>query len=197
MERLIDSSLIERAVEELKKGNIIVSPTDTIYGILADATNEEAVRKLYRIRRPSGKPFLVLLPDESWIEEFCLEVPEKAKPLLELEGITLVLPKKCSKYDYINRDSIAVRIPKRGIIKEILQRLGRPVVAPSANPEGEKPAESIQEAKKYFGDQVSLYVDGGVIKGEPSTIVSFVEGVKILREGKVKREEIERIIGRL
>ncbi len=190
-------SLVERAVKELKKGNLIVSPTDTIYGILADATNEEAVKKLYEIRRPSGRPFIVLLPDESWIEEMCLEIQEKAKPLLRIEGLTLVLPKRCRKYDYINRDSLAIRIPRRGIIKEILKRLSRPVVAPSANPEGEKPAESVEEARKYFGDKVALYIDGGVIKGEPSTVVSFVNGIKILREGKVEREEIEKIIGKL
>ena len=190
-------NLIEKAVEELKKGNLVVSPTDTIYGILADATNEEAVKKLYKIRRPSGRPFIVLLSDESWIEKMCLELPEKVKPLLKIEGLTLVLPKRCSKYNYINKDSLAIRIPRRGIIKEILEKLNRPVVAPSANPEGKKPAESVEEAKRYFGDKVSLYIDGGVIKGEPSTVISFVDGVKILREGKVKREEIEKIIGKL
>ena len=190
-------NLIEKAVEELKKGNLVVSPTDTIYGILADATNEEAVKKLYKIRRPSGRPFIVLLSDESWIEKMCLELPEKVKPLLKIEGLTLVLPKRCSKYNYINKDSLAIRIPRRGIIEEILEKLNRPVVAPSANPEGEKPAESVEEAKRYFGDKVSLYIDGGVIKGEPSTVISFVDGVKILREGKVKREEIEKIIGKL
>ena len=190
-------NLIEKAVEELKKGNLVVSPTDTIYGVLADATNEEAVKKLYKIRRPSGRPFIVLLSDESWIEKMCLELPEKVKPLLKIEGLTLVLPKRCSKYNYINKDSLAIRIPRRGIVKEILEKLNRPVVAPSANPEGEKPAESVEEAKRYFGDKVSLYIDGGVIKGEPSTVISFVDGVKILREGKVKREEIEKIIGKL
>lgn len=190
-------NLIEKAVEELKKGNLVVSPTDTIYGVLADATNEEAVKKLYKIRRPSGRPFIVLLSDESWIEKMCLELPEKVKPLLKIEGLTLVLPKRCSKYNYINKDSLAIRIPRRGIVKEILEKLNRPVVAPSANPEGEKPAESVEEAKRYFGAKVSLYIDGGVIKGEPSTVISFVDGVKILREGKVKREEIEKIIGKL
>ncbi len=189
-------NFIEKAVEELKKGNLIVSPTDTIYGILTDATNKEAVKKLYKLRRPSGRPFIVLLPDENWIKEMCLEIPERAKPLLKLEGLTLVLPKKCSKYDYINKDSLAIRIPRRGIIKEILKKLNRPVVAPSANPEGKKPAESVEEAKRYFGDKVSLYIDGGIIKGKPSTVVSFVNNVKILREGKVKKEEIEQIIGK-
>ncbi len=188
---------VERAVEELKKGNLIVSPTDTIYGILADATNEKAVKELYRIRRPSGKPFIVLLPNESWIKKMCLELPESAIPLLSIEGITLVLPKRCKKYDYISKNSLAIRIPRKGIIYEILQNLNKPVVAPSANPEGEKPAESVEEAKKYFGNKVSLYIDGGVIKGEPSTVISFVDGVKILREGKVKKEKIEQIIGKL
>lgn len=190
-------NIIERAVEELKKGNLVVAPTDTIYGILADARNEKAVKKLYRIRRPSGRPFIVLLPSEEWIEKMCLEIPEGLRSLLKIEGLTLVLPKRCGRYDYINKDSLAVRIPKKGIVKEILKRLKGPVVAPSANPEGRKPARTAEEAKRYFGNAVSLYVDGGVVEGEPSTILSLINGIQILREGRVKRREIEEITGKL
>ncbi|AAC06854.1 L-threonylcarbamoyladenylate synthase [Aquifex aeolicus] len=187
---------LKEAVEILKKGGIIVAPTDTLYGILADATNEEAVKRLYKIRRPSGKPFLVLLPDESWLEKLCLDVKEEHKKLLKVEGLTLVFRKTCDKLDYVSKGTLAVRLPQKGFIRDLLSELKKPVVAPSVNPEGKKPAESVEEAYNYFGNKVDLYIDAGVIKGEPSTILDLTEGVKILREGKVKKEEIEKILNR-
>ncbi|HIP42563.1 MAG TPA: threonylcarbamoyl-AMP synthase [Aquifex aeolicus] len=187
---------LEKAVEVLKNGKIVVAPTDTLYGMLADATNEEVVRRLYTIRRPSGKPFLILIPDETWIDKLCLELPKEYENLLKVEGLTLILKTSCGKFSYINRGSLAARIPRRGFIKELLKRFAKPVVAPSVNPEGKKPAETISEAVKYFGEKVALYVDAGEIKGEPSTILDLKEGIKIVREGKVKKEEIEKILNR-
>ena len=190
MRILKEDEALEKAKEVLQKGKIVVAPTDTIYGMLADATNEEAVKRLYEIRRPSGKPFLVLIPDENWIEKLCLELPEKYKFLLHKEGVTLVLRKRCNKLSHVSKDSLAVRIPKRGFVRKLLNIFGKPLVAPSVNPEGKKPAATIKEAVNYFGNEVELYVDGGEIKGEPSTVVDLREGLKILREGRVKREEI-------
>ncbi|GAB6065404.1 L-threonylcarbamoyladenylate synthase [Aquifex pyrophilus] len=194
---LKEEEVLLKAKEVLEKGGIVVAPTDTIYGMLADATNEEAVKRLYEIRRPSGKPFLVLIPDESWIVELCLDLPEEYKPLLHKEGITLVLKKRCDKLSYISKDSLAVRIPKKGFVRKLLDVFKKPLVAPSVNPEGKKPATTIEEAYRYFGDKVELYVDGGKIEGEPSTLVDLREGLKVLREGRVKKEEIERIIDKL
>ena len=187
---------LEKAVEVLKNGEIVVAPTDTLYGMLTDATKEEAVRRLYNIRRPSGKPFLILLPDETWINKLCLELPKEYESLLKVEGLTLILETTCDKFSYINKGSLAVRIPRKGFIKELLKTFAKPVVAPSVNPEGKKPAETISEAVKYFGEKVALYVDAGEIKGEPSTILDLKEGIKIVREGKVKKEEIEKILNR-
>ncbi|RUM31499.1 MAG: threonylcarbamoyl-AMP synthase [Aquifex sp.] len=187
---------LEKAVEVLKNGEIVVAPTDTLYGMLTDATSEEAVRRLYNIRRPSGKPFLILIPDETWINKLCLELPKGYEELLKVEGLTLILKTTCDKFSYINKGSLAVRIPRKGFIKELLKTFAKPVVAPSVNPEGKKPAETISEAVKYFGEKVSLYVDAGEIKGEPSTILDLKEDIKIVREGKVKKDAIEKILNR-
>jgi len=191
---LREEDALERTVDILKKGELVVAPTDTIYGILADATNEKAVINLYKLRRPSGRPFIVLIPSEDWIEELCLELEEKYRKLLNVEGLTLVLPKTCNKYDYINKGSLAVRKPLRGFVRKVLSLLGRPVVAPSANPEGLPPARTAEEAYNYFGQKVSLYVEGGRLEGEPSTVLSLIGKPEILREGRVKREELERIL---
>ncbi len=191
---LREEEALEKSVELLKKGELVVVPTDTIYGILADATNESAVRNLYELRRPSGRPFIVLIPSEEWIEKLCLKLEESYRKLLNVEGLTLVLPKSCSRYDYINRESLAVRKPLRGFVRKVLSLLDRPVVAPSANPEGLPPARTAEEAYRYFREKVSLYVDGGRLEGEPSTVLSLVKGPRILREGRVKREELERLL---
>lgn len=192
----VSEKALREAAKVLKKGGLVVAPTDTLYGILADATNESAVERLYEIRRPSGKPFLVLLPDESWIEKLCLEVKEEYKKFLKVEGLTVVLKKKCNKLNYVSKETLAVRIPKVGFIKELLKEVKKPLVAPSVNPEGEKPAETIKEAYNYFGDKIDLYIDAGVVKGEPSTILDLTKDVKILREGKVKKEVIEKLLNR-
>ncbi|NPA32690.1 MAG: threonylcarbamoyl-AMP synthase [Aquificae bacterium] len=184
------------AVRVLERGGIVVAPTDTLYGMLADATNPEAVRKLYEIRRPSGKPFLVLIPHEGWVREMCLRMPKEGEKLIKLEGVTLVLKKECERFSHVNRESIAVRVPRRGFVRDLISAFGKPLVAPSTNPEGKPPAKSVEEALSYFGSLVDLYVDAGIITGEPSTIVDLREGVRILREGRVKREEIEKVIGR-
>jgi len=187
---------LEKAVEVLEMGEIVVAPTDTLYGMLTDATNEEAVKRLYTIRRPSGKPFLILIPDETWINKLCLKFPEEYESLLKVEGLTLILRTVCDKFSYINKGSLAVRIPRKGFIKELLKTFAKPVVAPSVNPEGKKPAETISEAVKYFGEKVALYVDAGEIKGKPSTILDLKESIKIVREGKVRKDTIEKILNR-
>ncbi|HID66595.1 MAG TPA: threonylcarbamoyl-AMP synthase [Aquificaceae bacterium] len=187
---------LEKAVEVLEMGEIVVAPTDTLYGMLTDATNEEAVKRLYTIRRPSGKPFLILIPDETWINKLCLKFPKEYESLLKVEGLTLILRTVCDKFSYINKGSLAVRIPRKGFIKELLKTFAKPVVAPSVNPEGKKPAETISEAVKYFGEKVALYVDAGEIKGKPSTILDLKESIKIVREGKVRKDTIEKILNR-
>ena len=96
---------------------------------------------------------------------------------------TIVLPCKGEKFEYLHRgtETLAFRVPDKSELIELIQRVG-PLIAPSANIEGENPAETIEEAKEYFGDAVSCYKDGGKIVGKPSTVISMVDDFKILRE---------------
>lgn len=186
-------SSLEEALEQLKEGKPVVVPTDTIYGIVTDATNYRAVQLLKRIRRPSGKPFVVLIPDPSWVGKLGLVANKKTLRLLSIPGLTLVLEKRGRLFWWLGRKTVAVRYPRKGLIYELLRRFGRPLVAPSANPEGKPPARSVREAMEYFSKKVELYVDGGFIENSPSSIVEPSKG-RIIRRGKLSYESINRIV---
>ena len=186
---------IKKVIKVLEKGGIVCGPTDTIYGLLADATNREAVERLHSLRRSSDKPFIVLLPDISYMEGvFDIRISGLGTALLLL-GVTVIFPKRTTIPTYITRwkKSIALRVPRRGVfITSLLKKFGKPLVAPSANPEGLPPAVDIKEAMGYFGDKIDLYVRGAKLTGKPSTIVKLISDktIKIVREGNISKEEI-------
>lgn len=184
----------------LKKDKIVVFPTDTLYGILANALNKELVKKVYKIKkRNPEKPYLILMPSVEKIRIFNPHISKKEEKLLKHGGITVILKlKNPEKWQYLHRgtNSLAFRIPKEGKIRQLLELVDLPLIAPSANPEGEIPAKDIKEAYNYFKNGIDLYFDGGTIKNtKPSTIVKFEnDELIILREGTVSKDEILRII---
>jgi L-threonylcarbamoyladenylate synthase len=181
---------LRKAVRVLKEGGIVFCPTDTIYGLVADATNAEAVERLYSIRRPSGRPFIMLIPDLGILEYLDLYADRKYWDLLYTH-VTVIFYKKTSFPLYLTRGkkSIAIRLPKEdSFVMELMQELETPLVAPSANPEGKDPAVDISMAQEYFGNNIDLYVDAGYIKGAPSTIVRLIgkKSLRLVREGNIK-----------
>lgn len=181
---------LREAVKVLKKGGIVFCPTDTIYGLVADATNEQAVERLYSIRRPSGRPFILLIPDLEVLEDLYIYADRKYWDLLYTHA-TVIFYKKNSIPLYLTKGkkSIAIRLPKEdSFVMELMQELEAPLVAPSANPEGKDPAVDVSMAQEYFGNNIDLYVDAGYIKGEPSTIVRLIgrKGLRLVREGNIK-----------
>jgi L-threonylcarbamoyladenylate synthase len=186
-----------KAVKILKKGGVIVAPTDTIYGILADALNEEAVNRIYALKeRSPEKPFIILIPDVDYLSFFGIKPSEKEKKVLEKRGVTVILDLPDERFEYLHRGkkSLAFRIPDYEELVKFIKKVGKPLVAPSANPEGKKPAENIKEAVDYFQDKIDIYIDKGELKGKPSTIVKFNGELKILREGSVSEDEIRKMI---
>lgn len=180
----------------LSNGGVAVIPTDTIYGIVAQAFNKDAVERVYKIKkRTPTKPFIILISSIKDIEQFEINLdsytkdflqkywPGKISIILTIENIASI-----KKYDYLHRgtNTLAFRIPNDTNLIKILKKTGA-LIAPSANPEGQKPAETIKEAKDYFGSSVDLYIEGGKLCGESSTIVKIKDGkVDILRQGAVK-----------
>jgi L-threonylcarbamoyladenylate synthase len=200
LQKNILTSKLEDVVNALKENKITVFPTDTLYGILANALDKNIVEKVYKIKkRNPEKPYLILVSSINQINIFNPFISEKEKKVLEHGGITVVLKlKEPDRWSYLHRgtESLAFRIPKNGLILQILKEVNIPLIAPSANPEGLSPAKDVQEAFNYFKDSIDLYFDGGTIENtKPSTIIKFEdENLIILREGTVSREEILKII---
>lgn len=173
----------------LKNGGIVVMPTDTIYGIVGLALNSKTVEEIYRLRkRALDKPMIILISSLEDLEKFDIELTQKQTEFLQKNWpgpLSVVLEVKSEKYKYLHRgiNSLALRMPKGKNLLKILKEVG-PIVAPSANFEGEKVAENINEAKKYFGSKVDFYLDGGRITSLSSTLVKFEkDSIKVLRQG--------------
>ncbi|MBU0999896.1 threonylcarbamoyl-AMP synthase [Patescibacteria group bacterium] len=177
-------------VELLKNGKIVAMPTDTIYGIVGLAFNPKTVEKIYSLRKRSkDKPMIILISSLNELQKFNIVLTAKQKDFLKKiwpNPISVILPCLYEKFAYLHRGkkSLAFRIPKNKMLLQILKEVG-PLVAPSANLEKEEPAETIEEVKKYFGEEISFYVDGGKLKSKPSTIVRLLEDSTwvVLRKG--------------
>lgn len=182
-----------RVIKFLKAGKIGVMPTDTIYGIVGSALIPETVEEIYALRqRDKDKPFIILISSTQDLRKFDVSLTKEQGDFLEKNWpnpLSVVLVVNAEKFKYLHRgkNSLAFRMPKDQKLLELLKQTG-PLVAPSANLAGIKPAEEVEEAKKYFGDQLSFSVDGGKLKSKPSTIVQlFEDGTKIvLREGSFR-----------
>ncbi|MFN3975891.1 MAG: L-threonylcarbamoyladenylate synthase [Aquificaceae bacterium] len=188
------SSTIE-AARVLKEGGIVCFPTDTIYGLLALATDKNVVERLFSIRRPSNRPFLILIPSLRWVRRLGLRANIVHYMLMEKFNATFIFYKKTPIPLFLTRGrkSLAIRLPPyNSHVSKLLSLVDLPLVAPSANPEGEKPASSIKEAVEYFGDKIDLYVDGGTIEAKPSTIVRalYPKGLRLIRDGNIPFDKI-------
>lgn len=180
----------EQISKLLKAGKIGVMPTDTIYGIVGSALNPGVVEDIYRLRnRNRNKPFIILISSLDDLKKFGIKITAVQRDFLKKvwpNPVSVILPCPEEKFAYLHRGkkSLAFRIPGDKILERILGKAG-PLVAPSANTEKERPAETIAQAKKYFGERPSFYADAGRLKSKHSTIVRlFEDGARIvLREG--------------
>jgi L-threonylcarbamoyladenylate synthase len=195
--------LVERAVAVLREGGVVAFPTETVYGLGADAENERAVGRVFEIKgRPIGHPVIVHLADASQIELWARDVPESAYALARRfwpGPLTLVLPRTKRASDLVTggQDTVALRVPSHPIAQGILRAFGGGVVAPSANRFGAVSATRAEHVVADLGDAVDLVVDGGPATiGIESTIVDLAHGAPaILRPGGVTREALSDALG--
>lgn len=176
-----------RAIKILENDGVVVLPTDTLYGVIGSALSKKAVERIYNIKgRNDDKPFIVLINSYKQLEIFGIKLDkDKIKTLEKFwpGKVSVIIPCVSSKWKYIHRDvkSIAFRmISKRNKnLFNLIKKVG-PVVAPSANTQGNIPAKNITESKKYFGDNVDLYVSSGTRNSKPSKIIKFDNGKFII-----------------
>jgi L-threonylcarbamoyladenylate synthase len=178
---------IKKALDVLKKGGIILYPTDTIWGIGCDATNEDAVRKIYQIKkREDSKSMLVLMENPALLERYVDDVPEIAWDLVEVAStpLTVIYPnaKNLAKNLIAEDGSIGIRFTKEAFTTQLLQRFRRPMVSTSANISGEKsPAvfSDISEEIKKQMDYVVEYRQDDNSPAQPSSIIKLGAGGRI------------------
>ena len=151
-------------VNLLKAGAIGILRTDTLYGVVADAKNEAAVQRVYKLKeRSEHKSPIVLISNKAQVFD---DVPSNITKLLEdvwPGPVSVIIPSsKAPLWIRRDNDSVAYRLPNNTDLQQLIAQTGA-LIAPSANPEGKPPAMSVAEAKVYFGDDVDFYIDGGVV----------------------------------
>jgi len=181
----------QELINTLQDGGVVVMPTDTIYGILTTALNTASVERLYKIRRRSPeKPCIILISDISDLGHFDINLNQTERKILQEfsahdKPTSIILDSLNPEFQYLNRgaESLSFRIPKNEHLRELLKETG-PLIAPSANIEGETPATNIEEARAYFGESVDMYIDGGEIIGNPSRLMRLYKDGRhtIIRE---------------
>jgi len=192
---------IRQAIEILKRGGIVAFPTDTVYGLGASALDEDAVARVYEAKgRPRHLALPLLLADISQIAAVAQPVPEIAWRLAERflpGGLTLVLHKALSVSSVVSGggDKIALRVPNHPVPIALIEGLGVPITGTSANQTGSPSPATAEEVHQQMGDRVNLVIDGGRCPGGMDSTVLDLTGKtpRILREGAVSREEIERV----
>ena len=190
------------AVEQVQAGRCVVLPTDTVYGIGADAFNNDAVASLLATkRRGPDMPVPVLVGSWTTIQGLVREFSDTAKTLVEAfwpGGLSIVVPEAPSLPWNLGdtRGTVLLRMPNQPLALELLQETG-PMAVSSANISGNPPATTATEARQQFGDEVPIYLDGGTAEiGEPSTIIDISgPAPRILREGAISAERIGQVLG--
>ncbi|HVI69198.1 MAG TPA: L-threonylcarbamoyladenylate synthase [Magnetospirillaceae bacterium] len=177
----------------LNQGGVVIIPTDTLYGIVARASDKQAVERIYTLRgRAPEKPCIILAAGPWQITDTHLWTDaHRAIAAKYWPGAVSLVAPTATTQEYLHRGThtLAYRVPADSDLRALLTNTGM-LVAPSANPESSPPATTLQEAQAYFGDRVDGYVDGGAFGDhEPSTLVTLVDGaVRVLREGAVRVE---------
>jgi len=187
---------MKKITDILKNNGVAILPTDTIYGLVGSALNKETVQRIYKIRKRNlKKPMIILIGSLADLKLFNLKISRGTKKILREiwpGKVSVILGCKSKEFFYLHRGTkkLAFRLPAKKSLIKLLKKTG-PLVAPSANFEGLPPAKTIKEARKYFGDKVDFYIDGGKVNSAPSTLLAFKNKKLILvRKGVGKFKSI-------
>ena len=198
---------LARAARHLRAGDLVAFPTETVYGLGADAANPDAVRRIFAAKgRPAAHPLIVHLPGMEQVEQWARDIPEGARRLAAAfwpGPLTLILPRAAHVPDVVTggQDSVGLRVPSHPIARELLALFsaagGSGIAAPSANRFGHVSPTTARHVADDLGDAVSVIIDGGACDvGIESTIVAFTGDAPVLmRPGAISVEELARVLG--
>ena len=197
-----EEELIEAAAI-LKKGGLVAFPTETVYGLGADALNEEAARKIYAAKgRPSDNPLIAHVAKKEDIEPLVREIPEAGKKLMDAfwpGPLTLIFPKsgRVPKGTTGGLDTVAVRMPSDPVARRLIELAGTPVAAPSANTSGRPSPTTAEHVRQDMDGRIEMIVHGGAVGiGVESTIVDVTGEIPmVLRPGAITMEMLKKCVG--
>ena len=201
----IDLSKIKIAAEEIKNGSLVAFPTETVYGLGADALNEKAVAKVFQAKeRPFNDPLIAHIADIKELYRLSRQVPQVALKLAKAfwpGPLTLVLKKSelVSGIVTANLDTVAVRMPADNIALKLIREAKTPIAAPSANLFGRTSPTTAQHVDDDLGGKIEMIIDGGRTKvGVESTVLDVtVEPVRVLRAGGISVEKLKKVVGQV
>ena len=199
------SEEVRRAAEILKRGGLVGFPTETVYGLGADASSAEAMARLYAVKgRPADHPVIVHFADAETAFSWAREVPPGARSLAKAfwpGPLTLVLKRSGKAKDFVTggQNTIGLRVPGHPVAQALLKSFGGGIAAPSANRFGKVSPTTAAHVRADLGEDVDLVLDGGASEvGIESTIVDFSgEAPVLLRPGRITRQELEKVLGAL
>ncbi|HEX2584511.1 MAG TPA: L-threonylcarbamoyladenylate synthase, partial [Steroidobacteraceae bacterium] len=197
----LSATELQRAVKILRDGELLAFPTETVYGLGADAGNADAVRKIFELKgRPISHPVIVHIADTSQLTEWASDIPENAVKLAKAfwpGPFTLVLKRAARVSDVVTggQDTVAIRVPSNLIAQQLLREFGGGIAAPSANRFGHVSPTSAAHVRDEFGDSL-LILDGGDCEvGLESTIVSCIDEVpRLLRPGGISLSQLRAVV---
>jgi L-threonylcarbamoyladenylate synthase len=192
---------INKAISILRKGGLVVYPTDTVYGLGASMANIPAIERIFQVKgRPKGMALPLLLSDSSQIELLAKSVPTSAWHLIKkfLPGaLTIILPKSDAVPDIITGGgkTVAFRIPNHPVPLALIRGLGKPIVGTSANLSGQSSPLTATEVQDQIGDKIDMLIDGGRCPGGIESTIIDLSGEKpiIRRQGAITLEKLREI----
>lgn len=199
---MTENNLIQTAVNILKRGGLVAIPTETVYGLGADASNESAIRKIFAAKeRPFDHPLIVHLANIDQLSVWAREISPAAYKLATAcwpGPLTMILKKQPQVLDVVtgHQDTVGIRIPRHPVAQELLTAFGQGIAAPSANKFTHISPTTAQAVQEELGDKVDLILDGGACEvGLESTIIDMTQAMPvILRPGMITAEEIAKIL---
>jgi 5-(carboxyamino)imidazole ribonucleotide mutase len=201
---LLPVEIVEEAVDCLLDGGVIALPTDTVYGLAVDATNDEAVQRLFEIKgREPNRAIAVFIDNQRLLASLVKNMTVDIRRMLEAfwpGPLTVVFERRGEDFAHLsNEPTLGVRLPDHSIPLTLIQELCRPMACTSANPSGQPPATSGIQVEKYFGKAVDMILDAGPLPpGKPSTVVDVTQTpFRIMREGSITRDQMAAVVGDL